>query len=99
MPAGILEGDLVHLVDAFALGEYEPATGDVVEVERVRFGGAEREFTLKQVEVTPGGVLLWPRSTNPRWQSPIPYHVDGVEADDIEVRVRGRMLQVIRPFF
>jgi hypothetical protein len=97
-PAGILDGDLVHLVDAIAI-EYVPRTGDVVEVERIRFDGSEREITLKQVEVKPNGeVLLWPRSSNPRWKDPVPY-LEGVRGKEhVEVRVRGKMLQVLRQF-
>lgn len=94
-PAGIFDGDLVHCVDAVAI-HYEPRTGDVVEVERVRFQGRERELTLKQVEVTPGGVLLWPRSSNPRWQEPITYR-EG-DSEDVEVRIRGWVIGAMRRF-
>lgn len=94
--AGILDGDLVHIVDAIAI-DYRATTGDVVEVERIRFDGRERELTLKQVEVTPGGILLWPRSTNPRWKDPLPYAPEK-DGEDVEVRVRGKMLQVLRQF-
>lgn len=97
LPAGILDGDLVHIVDAIAI-EYEPETGDVVEVERSRFDGAEREITLKQVEVlADGSCLLWPRSTSPRWQEPVPY-TDGPDDGAVEVRVIGKMLQVLRQY-
>lgn len=94
-PAGIYDGDLVHCVDAVA-AEYQPRTGDIVEVERVRFQGQERELTLKQVEVTPNGILLWPRSTNPRWQEPLSYQ-EG-DADDVEVRIRGWVVSSLRQF-
>lgn len=95
---GILDGDLVHIVDANDIGYY-PRTGDVVEVERIRFQGRERELTLKEVEVTPEGMLLWPRSTNPRWRDPVRLS-DGFQDgdDDAEVRIRGLMLQLIRRF-
>lgn len=94
--AGIFDGDLVHLVDTYAI-DYVPATGDVVEVERTRFGGAESEITLKQVEVLEGGrVLLWPRSANPAWHEPIAYE-EG-DQENTTVRIRGKMLQLIRPF-
>lgn len=93
----IVDGDLVHLVDAIEIGYY-PRTGDVVEVERLRFGGQERELTLKQIEVTAEGVLLWPRSSNPRYQTPIELRA-GVEPDEeIEVRIRALVLASIRRF-
>ena len=93
--AGIYDNDLVHCVDAVAI-DYRPRTGDVVEVERTRFQGREVELTLKQVEVTEGGVLLWPRSTSPRWQEPIPY-AEGDE-DDVQVRIRGWVITSLRRF-
>lgn len=92
----IYEGDLVHCVDAIALG-YFPKTGDIVEVERVRFQGAERQLTVKQVEVTVGGEwLLWPRSSNPRWREPLEITVGMREAEESEIRIRGLVLAVIR---
>lgn len=95
LPAGILDGDLVHIVDAIDIN-YRPAAGDVVEVERSRFDGAVRELTLKQIEITASGeILLCPRSTNPLFRDPIPYKEDAAAS---EVRIRGRMVQVIRPF-
>lgn len=95
-PAGILDGDLVHVVDAIAI-DYRFKDGDVVEVERIRFDGSEREITLKQVAVSPDGeITLWPRSTNPKWADPIPYR-EGSE-DDIEVRVRAKVIQHIRQY-
>lgn len=95
---GVLDGDMVHIVDAHAISYY-PRTGDIVEVERVRRQGSERELTLKEVEVSPEGVLLWPRSTNAKWREPIKLSEDMGEGDDeAVVRVRGLMLQLIRRF-
>jgi len=68
----------------------------VVEVERIRFQGRERELTLKQVELTPKGVVLWPRSTNPRWKQPLHILADGDAGDDVEVRIRGWVIKLIR---
>lgn len=91
----IYSGDFVHCVDFVGSGAHLK-TGDIVEVERVRAGGAERELTIKQAEVTPTGVLLWPRSSNARWRDPLAL-TDGVaEGEEIEVRVRGIVLHVIR---
>lgn len=95
-PAGILNGDLVHVVDAIAIS-YSLETGDIVVVERSRFSGAEREITLKQVEVGSNGDLtLWPRSTNPKWKDPVLYKEGLSLSRDDEVRVRGKVLNVIR---
>lgn len=94
-PAGIYDGDMVHCVDAVDVS-YRPRTGDVVEVERLRFQGGERELTLKQVEVSDQGILLWPRSTNPQFQDPLPYR-EGDTAD-VEVRIRGWVISSLRSF-
>ncbi|HZV85889.1 MAG TPA: helix-turn-helix domain-containing protein [Brevundimonas sp.] len=92
---GIHSGDLVHCVDAIAIN-YQPTTDDIVEVERLRFGGAERELTIKQIEVTADGVLLWPRSTNAKWQQPLVL-TDGVaEGEEIEVRIRAKVISFTR---
>lgn len=94
----IFDGDLVHCVDIGGLG-YSPRTGDVVEVERLRFDGSERELTIKQVEVTPNGILLWPRSTNPRWRDPLELTSGTGEGEEIEVRLRGLVLASVRRIY
>ncbi|HYD44729.1 MAG TPA: helix-turn-helix domain-containing protein [Phenylobacterium sp.] len=95
--AGIAEGDLVHCVDALDIG-YHPRTGDIVEVERVRFQGREVEVSLKQVEVTPDRVLLWPVSDNPRWKAPLELTEGLGENEEVEVQIRGLVLNAIRRF-
>ena len=93
----IFDGDLVKCVDAIAIN-YWPQTGHIVEVERLRFDGAERELTIKQIEVQDDRILLWPRSTNPRWSQPVELS-DGVRpGDDFEVRIRGLVIAAIRRF-
>lgn len=94
-PAGIYEGDMVHCIDAIA-ARYTPRTGDIVEVERIRFSDRDRELTIKQVEVTPDGILLWPRSTNPQHKAPLPY-AEG-DQDSTEVRIRGWVIGINRRF-
>lgn len=92
---GILEGDLVHCVDYNAV-RVTPRHDDIVEVERIRHQGAMRELTLKQVEVVGSELRLWPRSTNPRWHQPIVL-TDGVrDGEEMEVRIRGLVIAVIR---
>lgn len=94
---GIVEGDLVHCVGADS--GYSPRTGDLVEVERLRFQGAEREITLKQVEVRADQtVLLWPRSSNPRWKDPLSFRLGVPEGEEIEVRIRAHIVASIRRY-
>ncbi|WP_309628759.1 helix-turn-helix transcriptional regulator [Brevundimonas sp.] len=93
----IFEGDMVHLVDAIAIG-YHPRTDDVVEVERIRNGGAERELTIKQIELVPNGMLLWPRSTNQRWSQPLELREGTGDGEEIEVRIRGLVIGLHRRF-
>lgn len=91
----IYDGDLIKVVDAVDIG-YAPRTGDIVEVERLRHGRSERELTVKQVEVVPGGLLLWPRSSNPRHQQPLDLREGAAEHEELEWRVRGLVISVIR---
>jgi len=89
-------GDLIHCVDAAQIN-YHARTGDIVEVERLRFEGSERELTFKQVEVRANGVFLWPRSTNSRWSAPLQLH-SGEAPSDIVVKIRGLVLAQVRRF-
>ncbi len=95
---GIQDGDYVHCIDAVDISYY-PRHGDVVEVERLRNGGRERELTLKQIEMTSSGFVLAPRSTNPRFQQPLRLN-DGVANDDedYEVRIRALVVTTMRRF-
>lgn len=92
----IYDGDLVHCIEATGIG-YQPRTGDVVVVERLRFQGAERELTIKQVEVeSDGKVILWPRSSNPRWNGPMQL-VEGLrDGEVVEIRIRALVIASIR---
>jgi transcriptional regulator with XRE-family HTH domain len=92
---GILDGFLVHCVDVDE-AHYEVNTDDVVEVERSRFQGSDLEYSIKQVEKTPEGILLWPRSTNPRWNRPLSL-TDGKQGEDLVVRISGLVLNAIMP--
>ncbi|MBX3480113.1 MAG: helix-turn-helix transcriptional regulator [Caulobacter sp.] len=91
----IFNGDFVHCVEMAGIGR-PVATGDIVEVERFRAGGHERELTLKQAEVTGGGIILWPRSSNRRWTEPLELRHGLAENEEAEIRVRGLVLHVIR---
>lgn len=92
---GISPGDVAHIVDLGGAG-VNLNTGMVVEVTRTRDGGSLREVTLKEVEITPGGLVLWPRSTNPKWKDPV--RLDDDTGSDIEVRVTGLLLQSMKRF-
>lgn len=92
---GIVPGDLAHIVDVMEAG-INLNTGMIVEVTRSRAGGALREITLKEVEITAEGMRLWPRSTNPRWKDPVV--LDDGAGDDIEVQITGLLLQAIKRF-
>lgn len=96
-PAGIYDGDLVQLVDAYDIG-YEPQHDHVVLVERLRAGGRMRELTLKQIEVTPSGVRLCGRSTNPKWNGPISLTDGAEDGEEFEVRIKALMVQALRQY-
>lgn len=91
---GVFPGDLAHCVDAAAIG-YAPRTGDLVEVERLQFGGQLRELSLRQVEATPDGVRLWARSSNPRHAEPLDLEPG---AGDTQIRIRAQVIAAIRRF-
>lgn len=93
---GIFPGDLAHIVD-FAGAGVDLETGQIVEVTRYRAGGALREITLKEAEVTPSGVRLWPRSTNPAWKAPLTLTEEG-DDQEVVVRVTGLLLAAIKRF-
>lgn len=90
----IFPGDLAHVVELIGAG-VNLNTGMIVEVTRTRAGGL-REITLKEVEVTDGGLVLWPRSTNPRWKDPV--RLDDGSTGEIEVEVTGLLLAKITRF-
>lgn len=92
---GIMPGHLAHIVDVTDAG-INLNTGMIVEVTRLRDGGALREITLKEVEIGPDGIKLWPRSTNPRWSDPVV--LDDGTGGDIEVQVTGLLLQAVQRF-
>lgn len=64
------DGDLLHCVDAEATN-YEAANGDLVIIERTRFGGAMIERTAKRYYHKNEVFELWPDSDDPDFQKPI----------------------------
>lgn len=94
----IQDGQYAHVVDAIAMF-YEPANGDWVVVERVRAGGLLRERTIKQVAIKPDGTVeLWPRSTDPRYQSAVVLTDGTSEGEEIEVCIVGKVIGSYSPF-
>ncbi len=91
----IFNGDFVHCVELAGIGR-PVKTGDVVEVVRFRHGRSERELTIKQAEVTAQGILLWPRSSNPRWREPLELLHGTADGEEVEIEIRGLVLHTIR---
>ncbi len=71
--------------------------GDTVVVERRRAGLVER--TCKEVNVTSTHYELWPRSTDPKWQTPIKIERQGEfeDEDGTEIEIIGRVIGVYIP--
>lgn len=66
-PRPILSGDVVSCVAYEDVDTEAPLRdGMVVVVERSRYGGQEREWSIKQLELYSDRVEFHPRSTNPR---------------------------------
>lgn len=82
----IFDGDFVICV-SFSSVRPSPQQNDVVVVEQRRGDLVER--TCKQVRITPAGAIeLWPRSSDPRYQSPIDYK-NGSDSVEIVALVVG----------
>lgn len=84
--------DLVRLHDgdyAICVSYWEArhalADNDTVIVERRR--GGEIERTCKVLKVTAEGYELWPRSSNPKWQTPIKVTRDHQPEDGVEIEI------------
>lgn len=68
--------------------------GDLVIIERSRFGGQMVERTAKRVRKTMAGFELWPDSTDPAHQETIPYRTDNPAEDSVVVT--AKVLWVLR---
>jgi hypothetical protein len=90
-------------VVAGTYSDYVDRVGDVdngqyVIVERTRFGGSERELTLKEVQFTRGGMRLIPRSLNLRHKElfiPLDHKADG---DEETVRILAVVFAAVMDF-
>lgn len=67
--------------------------GDLVIVERSRFGGQMKERTAKRARKTLAGYELWPESNDPAHQDAIPY-AGNDESDSVSVV--ARVLWILR---
>lgn len=93
----IKSGSFAHVVDAIEMG-YAARDGDLVVVERRRDDGALRERTIKQVAMVGRRIELWPRSTNPQWQSPLIISAGVRAAEDVEVEIVGLVVGAYSSF-
>lgn len=86
--ARIFDGDFVICVPYWH-ARVAPTPGDLVVVERRR--GPVFERTVKELQLTNGGFELWPRSSDPRFQTPIkvPKNHDLEEADGTTIEIVG----------
>lgn len=85
-------GDVLVCIDIIAAA-LEIEAGDLVVVERNRYGGEMIERTAKRVRMTTDGYELWPESTEPQHQTPI--KLTGA-LDGETVRIMGKVLWILR---
>lgn len=82
-------GGFAHVVNPISAGR-EIKPGDLVVVERRRGGGLLCERTIKEVAFNQRGKMeLWPRSTNPKWSSPVVLNGGTKPGEDVEVEIVG----------
>jgi transcriptional regulator with XRE-family HTH domain len=91
------EGSFVHVVDAIEIG-YVARDEDFVVVDRKREQGGLAERSLKQIAKKGRKIELWPRSRNPKWQSPLNYADRSGDETTVEIAalVLGGYLPVRR---
>lgn len=93
----IKPGSFAHVVDAIDMG-YAARDGDLVVVERRRDGGALRERTIKQVQIVGRRIQLWPRSSNPKWATPLVICAGARPDEDVEVEIVGLVVGAYSSF-
>lgn len=92
--AGIMDGmwvvgaDAPDYIDTYG----DIVSGDLVVVERLRYQGAERELTVKEVHFFKDRYELRPVSSNPDHQPIIVSHDHTVDSDGVEVKIIGVVL-------
>lgn len=94
----LAEGDFALCVRA---GPDDVAAGDLVVVQRERMPSGLRELTVRELQEGPDGRRrLSPRSTDPRFQTPLDLPGDGRQTEDgetIVVAIIGRVIGTYRP--
>lgn len=79
-------GDILVCIDCIK-SRVDIKDGDLVVVERSRYGGQMVERTAKRIRRTISGIELWPESNDPLFQDPI--LLDGlIDGDTVEVRAK-----------
>lgn len=94
----IFDGDFVICVSYWE-ARSSLQSGDIVVVERRE--GAKIERTVKEIEINGQGYELWPRSSDPRWQTPIrvPHMNDPHASDGLEIEVVGLVVGIHSPIY
>lgn len=90
------DGDILSCVSLRAIGR-EPEDGELVVVERTRFGGQMRETTAKILRRAGARVELWPESNDPKFQEPIVLDPDGDDREGETVEIRALVTWVHAP--
>ena len=85
-------GDILVCIDCIK-SRVDIKDGDLVVVERSRYGGQMVERTAKRIRRTTSGIELWPESNDPQYQDPI--RLDGLHEDD-SVEVRAKVLWIMK---
>lgn len=97
-PRPILPGDRLMALAFEDIGDRMPLRdGMVVVVERSRFDGMEREWSVKQIELYEDRIEFHPRSTNPRHRK-IVVPRDGAADDGIKVEIIAVVRRVSNEF-
>lgn len=84
--------DVLVCLNVIASGE-DVFEGDLVIVQRSRFGGQMIERTAKRVRRTSRGIELWPDSTDPAHQEPISL---SDKTSEIDAQIIGKVLWILR---
>lgn len=90
------DGDILSCVTLRGAGR-APEDGELVVVERTRFGGQLRETTAKILRRAGERVELWPDSNDPQFQAPIVLDPAREQREGETVEVRGLVTWVHAP--
>ena len=86
------DGDRLVCLDLIK-AQIPPEPGDLVIVERKRFGGQMVERTAKRLRRSAKGIELWPESNDPAHQDPIVlYDRD----ENVDITIIGKVLWIMK---